>query len=150
MTPPLPSLSDEELGRYARHIILREVGGAGQTRLKAASVLVIGAGGIGAPAIQYLAAAGIGRMVLVDDDVVDASNLARQVIYADADRGSAKVAAAAAAVARLNPHVAVDPRRERIDASNAPAMPNSGPRKAARRRPRPRSSSSTATPTPPA
>ena len=116
------TLSDEELSRYARHIILREVGGAGQMRLKAASVLIIGAGGIGSPAVQYLAAAGIGRLVLVDDDRVDLSNLARQTIYADADRGTAKVAAAAAAVARLNPHVAVETHRTRIDAASAPAL----------------------------
>ena len=116
------SLSDEELARYARHVILKEVGGAGQMRLKAASVLVIGAGGIGSPAIQYLAAAGIGRLVLVDDDVVDASNLARQTIYATADAGGAKVAAAAAAVAPLNPNVTVETHRVRIDAAGAPAL----------------------------
>ncbi|WP_174292210.1 molybdopterin-synthase adenylyltransferase MoeB [Sphingomonas bacterium] len=116
------TLSDEELARYARHVILKEVGGSGQLRLKAASVLVIGAGGIGSPAIQYLAAAGVGRLVLVDDDVVDASNLARQTIYATADAGTAKVEAAAAAVARLNPQVAVETRRIRIDAAAAPAL----------------------------
>lgn len=116
------NFSDEELHRYARHIVLRELGGGGQARLKAASVLVIGAGGIGSPAIQYLTAAGLGRLVLVDDDTVDTSNLARQTIYADADRGMAKVKAAAIAVARLNPNVAVEPRRERIDAAVAPAL----------------------------
>ena len=116
------TLTDDELARYARHVILKEVGGGGQLRLKAASVAVVGAGGIGSPAIQYLAAAGIGRLVLVDDDLVDASNLARQTIYATADAGGTKVDAAAAAVARLNPHVAVDPRRLRIDAGNAAAL----------------------------
>lgn len=116
------SLSDDELARYARHIILREVGGAGQLRLKSASVAVIGAGGIGSPAIQYLAAAGIGRLVLIDDDVVDISNLARQTVYATADAGHTKVVAATTAVARLNPHVTVDPQPMRIDATNAPAL----------------------------
>jgi adenylyltransferase/sulfurtransferase len=116
------TLSDAELARYARHVILKEIGGSGQTRLKAASVLVIGAGGIGSPAIQYLAAAGIGRLVLVDDDAVDASNLARQTLYATADAGHPKVEAAAASVARLNPHVAVEPHRTRIDAAAAPAL----------------------------
>jgi adenylyltransferase/sulfurtransferase len=115
-------LSDEELARYARHIILREIGGSGQMRLKAASVLVVGAGGIGSPAIQYLAAAGIGRLVLVDDDRVDSSNLARQTIYAASDTGTAKVDAAAAAVARLNPHLAVATHGRRIDAASAPAL----------------------------
>lgn len=115
-------LSDEELTRYARHVILKEIGGSGQTRLTAASVLVIGAGGIGSPAIQYLAGAGIGRLVLVDDDVVDASNLARQTIYATTDVGLAKVDRAAAAAARLNPHVGVQPHRRRIDAATAPAL----------------------------
>lgn len=113
------TLSDEELSRYARHIILKEVGGSGQQRLKTASVLVIGAGGIGSPAIQYLAAAGIGRLVLVDDDSVDASNLARQTIYAADNTGSPKVEAAAAAVARLNSHVAVETHQTRIDAASA-------------------------------
>jgi adenylyltransferase/sulfurtransferase len=116
------TLSEDELSRYARHVILKEIGGSGQQRLKAASVLVVGAGGIGSPAIQYLAAAGIGRLVLVDDDVVDASNLARQTIYAAADTGTAKVEAAAAAVVRLNPHVAVTAHRQRIDAASAPAL----------------------------
>ena len=122
MTLSVAALDDGELSRYARHIILRDVGGAGQMRLKAASVLVIGAGGIGSPAIQYLAAAGVGRLVLVDDDVVDASNLARQTIYADADRGTSKVAAAATAISRLNPHVEVETHRARIDAACAPAL----------------------------
>ena len=116
------TFSDEELSRYARHIILKEIGGSGQTRLKAASVLVIGAGGIGSPAIQYLAAAGIGRLTVVDDDSVDASNLARQTIYASADEGRAKVDAATEAVARLNPHVMVDRHRRRIDRASAPAL----------------------------
>lgn len=101
-------LSDAELTRYARHIILKEVGGAGQMRLRRAHVLVIGAGGIGSPAIQYLAAAGIGRLTIVDDDRVDLSNLQRQTIYATADIGASKAAAASAAAVRLNP--AIDAR----------------------------------------
>ena len=82
------TLSDEELNRYARHIVLREVGGAGQMRLKAASVAIVGAGGIGSPAIQYLAAAGIGRLIVIDDDTVDLSNLQRQTVFGDADIGA--------------------------------------------------------------
>lgn len=119
---PGASLSDEELDRYARHLVLREIGGAGQLALKAAHVAVIGCGGIGSPAIQYLAAAGVGRLTLIDDDHVDRSNLQRQVLFGDADIGLAKVAAAAAAVARLNPHVAVDQRRERLTPTNAPDL----------------------------
>ncbi|WP_430985778.1 HesA/MoeB/ThiF family protein, partial [Escherichia coli] len=78
------TLSDEELNRYARHIVLREVGGAGQMRLKASTVAIVGAGGIGSPAIQYLAAAGVGRLIVIDDDTVDLSNLQRQTIFGDA------------------------------------------------------------------
>lgn len=112
------TLSDDELSRYARHIVLKEFGGAGQTRLKAATVAVVGAGGIGSPAIQYLAAAGIGRLVLIDDDSVEPSNLQRQTIFTTADTGTAKVDAAAAAAHRINPHVAVDTHRARIDPGN--------------------------------
>lgn len=113
------TLTDADLDRYARHIVLKEVGGAGQARLRAATVAVIGAGGIGSPAIQYLAAAGIGRLVLIDDDAVDLSNLQRQTIFGTDDAGQQKVAAAAVAVARLNPGVAVDGRACRIDEGNA-------------------------------
>ena len=116
------TLSDEELARYARHIVLKELGGAGQMRLKAATIAVIGCGGIGAPAIQYLAAAGIGRMLLIDDDRVDASNLQRQVIFGSRDLGAGKAAAAAAAVRALNPHVQAEPRPMRVDAGNAAAL----------------------------
>ncbi|WP_093331811.1 HesA/MoeB/ThiF family protein [Sphingomonas rubra] len=115
-------LSDGELARYARHIVLRELGGAGQKRLKAGRVAVIGCGGIGAPAIQYLAAAGVGRLVLIDDDAVDVSNLQRQVIFRTADLGAGKAAAAAAAARAINPHVVVEPARARIDAANAAAL----------------------------
>ena len=113
------ALSDAELDRYARHIVLREVGGAGQTKLKAATVAIVGAGGIGSPAIQYLAAAGVGRLILIDDDTVDLSNLQRQTLFADVDVGAPKVAAAGLAAARINPHVAVELRAERLTTENA-------------------------------
>ncbi len=116
------SLSAEELERYARHIVLREVGGPGQQRLKAARVLVIGAGGIGSPALLYLAAAGVGTLGVVDDDKVSLSNLQRQVIHATADLGRAKTESAGAAIRRLNPHVVVEPHAVRLDASNALAL----------------------------
>lgn len=113
------TLSDEELNRYARHIVLREVGGAGQMRLKAATVAIVGAGGIGSPAIQYLAAAGVGRLIVIDDDTVDLSNLQRQTLFGDADVGAGKVAAAALAAHRINPHVVIDQRPERLTPDNA-------------------------------
>ena len=113
------SLSDEELERYARHIVLKEVGGGGQERLRRATVAIIGAGGIGSPAIQYLAAAGVGRLIVIDDDRVDLSNLQRQTLFGSDDIGTAKVDAATRAAARLNPGVTIEARRERIDAGNA-------------------------------
>jgi adenylyltransferase/sulfurtransferase len=116
------TLSDDELTRYARHIVLKEFGGTGQTQLKAATVAVVGAGGIGSPAIQYLAAAGIGRLILIDDDTVEPSNLQRQTIFTTADTGAPKVSAAADAAQRINPHVAVTTHRVRIDAANAAAL----------------------------
>lgn len=116
------TLSDDELVRYARHIVLKEFGGSGQARLKAATVAIIGAGGIGSPAIQYLAAAGVGRLILIDDDAVEPSNLQRQTIFTTADTGTAKVDAAAAAARRINPHVTVDTHRVRIDAANVAAL----------------------------
>ena len=97
------NFSDAELDRYARHLVLHEVGGAGQAALKAARVVVIGAGGIGSPVLQYLAAGGVGTLVVIDDDRVDASNLQRQTLFGDGDIGRAKVAAAADALARINP-----------------------------------------------
>ena len=100
--------SPEERERYARHILLKEVGGPGQQCLKAAAVAIVGAGGLGAPASLYLAAAGVGRIVLADPDVVDLSNLQRQVIFQDADLGRLKVEAAADRLRALNPHVHVD------------------------------------------
>ncbi|KQN76207.1 HesA/MoeB/ThiF family protein [Sphingomonas sp. Leaf62] len=113
------TFSDAELDRYARHLVLREVGGAGQAALKAARVVVIGAGGIGSPALQYLAAAGVGTLVVIDDDRVDASNLQRQTLFGDGDIGTAKVTAAAQALGRINPYVTVEPVATRIDAANA-------------------------------
>ncbi|MDR3422340.1 MAG: molybdopterin-synthase adenylyltransferase MoeB [Xanthobacteraceae bacterium] len=112
-------LSADELERYARHIVLPEVGGPGQVALSRARVLVIGAGGLGSPALLYLAAAGLGTLGVIDDDVVTLSNLQRQVIHATPDLGVAKVESAAAAIRRLNPHVAVEAHRARLAAQNA-------------------------------
>src|SRR6476469_9460934 len=102
-------LSPQELERYARHIVLREIGGPGQQALKRARVLVVGAGGIGSPAILYLAAAGVGTLGVADDDHVSLSNLQRQVLHATSDIGRPKVDSAAEAVADLNPHVRLEP-----------------------------------------
>jgi adenylyltransferase/sulfurtransferase len=112
-------LDASELERYARHIVLREVGGPGQAKLKAARVLVVGAGGLGAPVLMYLAAAGIGTLGIVDDDTVSLSNLQRQVIFGTGDIGRAKAECAAAAVTRLNPHVTAEPHAVRLTAANA-------------------------------
>ncbi|HEX8642833.1 MAG TPA: HesA/MoeB/ThiF family protein [Allosphingosinicella sp.] len=117
-----PPLADERLDRYARHIVLKEIGGEGQRKLLAATVVLIGAGGIGAPAIQYLAAAGVGRLRVIDDDAVSLDNLQRQVLFGTADIGRAKTEVTAAAIARLNPEVRFEGVRERIDAANAPAL----------------------------
>lgn len=116
------SLTDAELDRYARHIVLKEIGGAGQLRLKAATIALVGAGGIGSPAIQYLAAAGVGTLRIIDDDAVALSNLQRQTLFGTRDVGTSKVVAAAQTVARLNPGVRVDMRRERIDEVNVKAL----------------------------
>jgi adenylyltransferase/sulfurtransferase len=112
-------LMPDEIDRYARHLVLRDVGGPGQLKLKASRVLVIGAGGLGAPLIQYLAAAGIGTIGIVDDDTVSLSNLQRQVIYGVADLGRPKAEGAAEAVRRLNPHVTAEIHSLRITAENA-------------------------------
>jgi molybdopterin-synthase adenylyltransferase len=112
-------LSPEELERYARHIVLREVGGPGQAALKRARVLVVCAGGLGAPVLLYLAGAGVGTLGVVDDDAVALSNLQRQVIHATDALGVPKVTSAAAAIARLNPHVAVETHALRLSAGNA-------------------------------
>jgi len=114
-----PPLSPEELERYARHIVLPEIGGAGQQALKAARVLVIGAGGLGAPVLQYLAAAGVGTLGIVDNDAVSLSNLQRQVIHDTGSVGTAKVESAAEAIARINPHVKVEGHDQRLTVENA-------------------------------
>ncbi|ARS29563.1 HesA/MoeB/ThiF family protein [Sphingomonas sp. KC8] len=116
------NLSDAQLDRYARHIVLREIGGVGQMKLLAARIAVIGAGGIGSPALQYLAAAGIGHITLFDDDHVAASNLQRQTLFATSDVGRPKVNVAAERIAALNPDVVVQPVAERITAANAAAL----------------------------
>ena len=108
-----------ELDRYARHIVLREIGGAGQARLRHARMAVVGAGGLGAPLCLYLAAAGIGHITLIDDDRVSLSNLQRQVIFATSDIGQPKVLAAQATLAALNPGVSVQPVQLRLTDENA-------------------------------
>jgi adenylyltransferase/sulfurtransferase len=113
------SLTPDEIDRYARHLVLRDIGGPGQLKLKAARVLVIGAGGLGAPLIQYLAAAGIGTIGIVDDDDVSLSNLQRQVIHGISDLGRHKVESATDAIRRLNPHVIVEPHAIRLTMKNA-------------------------------
>jgi molybdopterin/thiamine biosynthesis adenylyltransferase len=112
-------MTDEELERYARHIVLHEVGGPGQAALGRARVLVVGAGGLGSPLLLYLAAAGVGTLGVVDDDVVALSNLQRQVLHGTPDIGAPKVASAAAAIGRLNPHVKVETHAVRLEAGNA-------------------------------
>jgi adenylyltransferase/sulfurtransferase len=112
-------LSSEEVERYARHIVLHGIGGPGQQKLKAARVLVIGAGGLGSPLIQYLAAAGIGEIGIADDDAVSLSNLQRQVLHGTPDIGRPKVESAADAIARLNPYVKVTAIPQRLTPKNA-------------------------------
>ena len=111
-------LTDGEIARYMRHILLPEIGGPGQQAIRAARVLVIGAGGLGSPLLEYLAAAGFGEIVICDDDMVSLSNLQRQVIHETARIGQAKTESAAARIAALNPHVVVTERRERLTADN--------------------------------
>jgi molybdopterin-synthase adenylyltransferase len=113
------SLSDDQLDRYARHLVLKEIGGAGQAKLLGAKVLVIGAGGIGSPVLHYLAAAGVGQIKIVDDDRVSLSNLQRQVLFGTEDVGAWKVDVAAAQLSRINPDARVTPLRERIGPDNA-------------------------------
>src|SRR5580765_7188435 len=115
-------LSAKELERYARHIVLREVGGPGQTALKEASVLVIGAGGLGAPVLMYLAAAGVGTLGAVDDDIVSLSNLQRQIIHTTPDIGRRKVDSAAEVIHALNPHVHFEAHAVRLDAKNVMSL----------------------------
>jgi molybdopterin-synthase adenylyltransferase len=116
------ALSADELERYARHIVLAEIGGPGQAKLKAAKVLVVGAGGLGAPVLLYLAAAGVGTIGIVDNDTVSLSNLQRQVIHTTARVGEAKTRSAAQALRALNPHVTVVEHQERMTAANALAI----------------------------
>jgi molybdopterin-synthase adenylyltransferase len=108
-----------ELERYKRHLVLREVGGAGQQKLKVARVLIVGAGGLGAPLLMYLAAAGVGTIGVVDDDVVSLSNLQRQVVHDTASVGMAKVQSAQGTLGRINPHVGVELHPVRLTAANA-------------------------------
>ncbi len=116
------TLTDDELTRYARHIVLREVGGAGQMKLRGARVAVVGAGGIGVPVLHYLAAAGVGALTVIDDDVVSASNLQRQVLYGTGDVGSPKALLATRRLFEINPFVAVTPVTLRLDGGNAEAL----------------------------
>lgn len=116
------ALSDEELDRYARHIVLPQVGGVGQRKLKEASVALIGAGGIGSAAIPALAGAGVGRMTIIDDDVVELANLHRQPLFSEDDAGKAKAELAAAFAERLNHFVEARAVRDRIDKANAASL----------------------------
>jgi adenylyltransferase/sulfurtransferase len=115
----LPSLSNEEVARYSRHLIMPEVGMSGQRKLKAASVLMIGTGGLGAPTGMYLAAAGIGRLGIVDFDVVDASNLQRQIIHGTKDVGRPKIASARDRIKDINPNVEIETHETRLTSTNA-------------------------------
>ncbi|SFO23473.1 Molybdopterin or thiamine biosynthesis adenylyltransferase [Roseovarius lutimaris] len=117
-----PLFTEAELDRYARHIVLREIGGPGQKALKQARVLVIGAGGLGSPVLLYLAAAGVGVIGVIDDDEVDNSNLQRQVIHRDGDIGLPKVQSAAAAMQAQNPHITVRPYQRRLTPEIAAAL----------------------------
>jgi adenylyltransferase/sulfurtransferase len=116
------SLSPAEIERYARHIVLREIGGPGQAKLKRSSVLVIGAGGLGSPVLLYLAAAGVGRLGIADDDRVSLSNLQRQILFGMPDLGTPKAAAAAETLLRLNPHVAIEAHPMRVTVDSAAAL----------------------------
>ncbi|MGB0967929.1 MAG: HesA/MoeB/ThiF family protein [Halocynthiibacter sp.] len=116
---PKPLFAEGELERYARHIVLHDIGGPGQKALKEARVLVVGAGGLGSPALMYLAASGVGTIEIVDDDVVELSNLQRQVIHSENARGQPKVASAAARIAQINSHCTVIAHEMRLDPASA-------------------------------
>jgi adenylyltransferase/sulfurtransferase len=116
------SLSDEQLDRYARHIVLKEIGGDGQRRLLGSRIAVVGAGGIGAPSIQYLAAAGIGFLRVIDDDQVSLDNLQRQILFGTADVGRGKAEVTREAVARMNPAVRFEGVRERLGAASVATL----------------------------
>ena len=120
--PPSGPFRAAELDRYARHILLREIGGPGQQRLKAAKVLVVGAGGLGSPALLYLAAAGVGTIGVIDDDMVEGSNLQRQIIHTDARIGLPKVQSAEIAMRALNPFIDVRPYQRRLEGEAAVAL----------------------------
>ena len=113
------SFSDQEVERYARHLVLREIGGPGQQKLKAAKVLLVGVGGLGAPAGLYLAAAGVGRLGLLDPDEVSLSNLQRQVLYGVEDLGRGKALSAGLRLSHLNPEIELEPIPERLTETNA-------------------------------
>ena len=113
------TLSPDETRRYARHLVLKDIGGAGQQRLNAARIAVVGAGGLGSPVIAYLAAAGVGSISIVDHDHVGLSNLQRQIVHRTADAGSAKAVSAARFAAEINPHTNVVPLEQRLDQANA-------------------------------
>lgn len=116
------TFSDDEIERYARHLMLAEVGGPGQQRLQAARVALVGLGGIGAPASLYLAAAGVGTLRLIDDDAVSLSNLQRQILFQTADLDRLKVDVGQERLTALNPHVCIEARRQRLNARNATTL----------------------------
>ncbi|MEK9553817.1 MAG: HesA/MoeB/ThiF family protein, partial [Alphaproteobacteria bacterium] len=115
-------LNDADLERYARQVIMPDVGEEGQERLLASRMLVIGAGGLGSPVVFYLAAAGVGHITILDDETVELTNLNRQILHTTASIGTSKVEQAAAAAAALNPAIDITPRRERLDASNVESL----------------------------
>jgi adenylyltransferase/sulfurtransferase len=115
----MTKLTAQEIDRYKRHLVLREIGGQGQQRLKAARVLVVGAGGLGSPVLMYLAAAGVGTIGVIDDDRVSLDNLQRQIVHDTPSVGALKVESAKEMLARLNPHVVVETYPVRLDAGNA-------------------------------
>lgn len=116
------SLSSEEIERYARHIVLPEIGGAGQQKLKAARIVVLGAGGLGAPVLLYLAAAGVGHLTIIDDDVVSLSNLQRQILHSTAKIGALKTDSAETALRAINSHVSIQTHATRLKPDNAKAL----------------------------